>query len=131
MSISADASQKLVRERTRTEDREHIESWLRDVEPQVHLGLRLGKYFLASEVERIELPRLATEWKEGVLEDQWRSVRHSLRLRRHVLSFFGPRELRAITPSLVRRWQTGLRTHLAHEKLAIEPRLKRWQELKA
>jgi integrase len=37
------------------------------------------------------------------------------RLRRHVIPFFAPRELRAITPSLVRRWQTGLRTRLAHD----------------
>ncbi|HEV8166412.1 MAG TPA: tyrosine-type recombinase/integrase [Actinomycetota bacterium] len=61
----------------------------------------------------------ALEWWETWSADSDRSpttlATTEGRLRRHVLSFFGPRELRAITPSLVRRWQTGLRARLAHD----------------
>jgi integrase len=37
------------------------------------------------------------------------------RLRRYVLPFFGQRELRAITVSLVRRWQNELRSQVGHD----------------
>jgi integrase len=37
------------------------------------------------------------------------------RLRRYVLPFFGQRQLRAITVSLVRRWQNELRSQVGHD----------------
>jgi len=61
----------------------------------------------------------AREWWEVWSADPDRSPATlqatDARLRRHVLPSFGQRQLRAITVTVVRRWQNELRGQLAHE----------------